>query len=154
MKTIKKAQSVESVLTLRESRSRTKHPKACMVLNTKKGTLWYQKKRSLVQVDTVDAEFRENEGEAGDLGAVSAWISLLGGSQFVFPFVSTVEDPPPGEPSHIDCVEIGTSMDNSILVLKFLEPPKDKIFYYPKLYFFTTDGVIDPTIIIRRVPPA
>jgi len=147
-----KGQSVSSILTLKERSNRTPHPKACLTLNTQNQTLWYQD-TYMKQIDGIDAEFGKHSKSPGELGSVSAWISLLGGQQFVPPYISTERNPDPSQPTQIDCVSVETKMEDSILVLSFLEPPIDKEFYYPEIYFFTSDGRIDPIIIVRRVPP-
>ena len=40
----------------------------------------------------------------------------------------------------------------TILELTFLEPPQDGHLNYPELYFHTTQGVLDPEIVIERDP--
>ena len=139
--------SVKTIMTLHEVDSREE--RVGMVLDTKcsVGVLW-NLAADMRQIDLIEAVFIDDEAHAGTQGQVTVWISLLAGESYVAPFVTVERYAPFSEP--IECVEYTTEKENSILALTFTEPDKGDHYYYPDLYFHTTAGVIDPSIIIRR----
>lgn len=146
--------TIKTTITLDEARAKNdpEFTIVSMVLDTRKqksscGTLWCLDKQ-MVKVDQIHAKFRDDEGKVNDTGKATTWISLLGGRTFVEPYISTSKhaDPKAG----IEGIEYRCEKDDSILVLEFLEPVKGGEYNHPKIYFHTSDGLIDPEISVTR----
>ena len=116
-----------------------------------KSQLWYPNPE-MTQVNTIVAVFHDSVGGPVQ-GKVKVAISLLGENTFKSPFVTLTPDAT--EESDIECVEFKRKKSKkkpTILELTFLEPPQDGHLNYPELYFHTTQGVLDPEIVIERDP--
>ena len=138
--------SIKTTVTLQEKKSGKKE-KVKMILDPKEDILWCMQK-DMFMVDAIDAEFKNDGPSKGKPGMVSVWISLLGGATWVAPGISLKKNSPPN--STIECIEHHTEKDETIMVLTFLDPQKKNEYYYPNIYFHTSEGVVDPSISITR----
>ena len=145
--------SIKTILTLEEGDARKdKHKEIIgLALDTDEGVLWHFAKSARL-IDEIYAKFNEPKNVENKQGMVSVWISLLAGEKFLKPYISLNKDPS-NEPSEIPYVKFSPEKDGSIVALDFLEPESTEPHRYPNIYFHTTKGVVDPTIIIRRIIP-
>lgn len=141
--------SVNTIITIKECQSSIidVDEKIPMVLDTGLGQLWYLNE-GMREIGTINVVFPKSYDSNKQRGRISVWVSLLAGVTYVPPFLTTTKEPPYAD--KIDGLEYTTKKGHTILKMTFVEPKTAHHYYYPSVYFHTTEGVVDPRIRITR----
>ena len=117
------------------------------------GLMTYNNGKKIIQVDLVEAVF--SSGNAGQPGNVSLEIYLTQGNKFDTSTDPVTTIPTPDTPGTIPkhCIDIGAvSKDRTMVTITFQGPREGEFVGYPALYFHTVEGIIDPGLVIKRLP--
>ncbi len=107
-------------------------------------------------IDMVSATFIDGESAGGSDGKITLTVKLKKNDNkrntFIEPLVTVTPNIDEGSPLH--CIAYKLDKNNpSKLEVTFIEPENDESIAYPHLYFHTAQGVIDPGMSVRRLPP-
>ena len=101
-------------------------------------------------VDVIDSQFSNDSGNAGDIGPVTAAITLIdAGNEYSNAAPASSNPNGSGELEYISQV---VSNENKTLTLTYTEPPVNTDTGQIEMFFQTSDGVIDPASDVDREP--
>jgi len=107
------------------------------------GIMTYNDGKKACNIDGVQANFKADKNK----GEIHLRLNLVGNNKFVAPLVTTVPADKAATPLH--CIKVSQRGDSELDVI-FLEPKKGEYVAYPRIYFHTEQGVIDPSIAVKR----